>query len=117
MRQHQFRWSERHQRPSPYASLRPNHQQAEFLKPVEVKESEIIPTFNGATEPRDSQIEQQKLPPRIISMLVPHIEDGIPIWVFSAGQLNVLRRMAQTQITLTHERVCPSNRLIKWYVK
>ena len=80
----------------------------------EVKENEIVPMLNGVVKPGDSQNEQRKQSSRFISMVIPHIQDGIPIWVFSAGQLNVLRRMAQMQITLTHERVCPSNRLIKW---
>ncbi|KAM3184759.1 hypothetical protein ACTXT7_007710 [Hymenolepis weldensis] len=112
VRQHQFRWSERHQRPSPYSAMRPP-----VLKgPEEGKESEIIPGTDESSKPDDFEEKKEEPASRIISMLVPHMQDGIPIWVFSAGQLNVLRRMAQTQLTLTHERVCPSNRLIKWRI-
>ncbi|VDL40554.1 unnamed protein product [Hymenolepis diminuta] len=112
VRQHQFRWSERHQRSSPYSAMRP----PALKGPEEVKESEITPGIDESSKPDD--FEEGKVEPasRIISMLIPHMQDGIPIWVFSAGQLNVLRRMAQTQLTLTHERVCPSNRLIKWRI-
>lgn len=113
MRQHQFRWSERHQRPSPYSAMLPAPPPP-MKRPGEVEESEIVPTVNGSTKPDDSSERKADPASRIISMLIPHMQDGIPIWVFSAGQLNVLRRMAQTQITLTHEQVCPSNRLIKW---
>ncbi|VDM20767.1 unnamed protein product [Hydatigera taeniaeformis] len=80
----------------------------------EVKENEIVPLVNGGATFENSQSLHREPSVRIISMLIPHMQDGIPIWVFSAGQLNVLRRMAQAQITLTHEQVCPSNRLIKW---
>nr|CDS31745.2 rho GTPase activating protein 7 [Hymenolepis microstoma] len=110
VRQHQFRWSERHQRPSPYSALRPPVLEG----PEEVKEREIVPALKESTKLVDFTKEKTEPASRIISMLVPHMQDGIPIWVFSAGQLNVLRRMAQTQITLTQEEVCPSNRLIKW---
>ncbi|KAM7538278.1 hypothetical protein Aperf_G00000076069 [Anoplocephala perfoliata] len=113
VRQHQFRWSERHQRP--YSAIRPEPPPP-INGPEEVEESEIVPTVNGSTKPDESVERKSKPASRIISMLIPHMQDGIPIWVFSAGQLNVLRRMAQTQITLTHEQVCPSNRLIKWRI-
>ncbi|VDO03041.1 unnamed protein product [Rodentolepis nana] len=110
VRQHQFRWSERHQRPSPYSALRPPVLEG----PEEVKEREIVPALKESAKLVDFTKGKAEPASRIISMLVPHMQDGIPIWVFSAGQLNVLRRMAQTQITLTQEEVCPSNRLIKW---
>ncbi|KAL5109815.1 Rho GTPase-activating protein 7 [Taenia crassiceps] len=117
VRQHHFRWSERQQRPCPYTSLRPtSSQMAQKSATEEVKENEIVPLVNGAAALDNSQSQNRGSPTRIISMLIPHMHDGIPIWVFSAGQLNVLRRMAQTQITLTHEQVCPSNRLIKWRI-
>nr|CDS17234.1 rho GTPase activating protein 7 [Echinococcus granulosus] len=117
VRQHHFRWSERHQRPSPYIPLRPSPSpMTQKSTTKEVKEKEIVPLVNGAPKFENSQSQHQGSQTRIISMLIPHMQDGIPIWVFSAGQLNVLRRMAQTQITLTHEQVCRSNRLIKWRI-
>ncbi|VDD76175.1 unnamed protein product [Mesocestoides corti] len=116
-RQHQFRWSERYQRPSTFNLVRsPPSSQSQTLKSTEVKENDIIPLVNGATKPKDMQKYQPSSSARVISMFVPQLKDVIPFWVFSARQLNVLRRMAQTQITLTHERVCPSNRLIRWRI-